>query len=81
MVQPVECLVAPLALGPAAVGVHPGVPLQLVVSEHSEVLLSTLTTKVIQLPITKVVNQISKYSENVPALLLGLLKRCVNVNR
>ena len=56
MVQPVECLVAPLALGPAAVGVHPGVPLQLVVSEHSEVLLSTLTTKVIQLPITKVVN-------------------------
>ena len=41
MVQPVECLVAPLALGPAAVGVHPGVPPQLVVSEHSEVLLPT----------------------------------------
>ena len=41
MVQPVEGLVAPLALGPAAVGVQPGVPLQLVVSEQSEVLLNT----------------------------------------
>ena len=76
MVQPVECLVAPLALGPASVGVHPGVPPQLVVSEHTEVLLSTLTTKVTQLPITKVVNQISQYSETVPTMRCAIKTLC-----
>ena len=50
MVQPVEGLVAPLALGPAAVGVQPGVPLQLVVSAHAEILLNTEVITRLELP-------------------------------